>query len=306
LVSALRLRVRRRHRIGPASARRAASGRARGGMVGGRVDGHLGSFDETISQPQSRRFASSPGKAVKSGKAYTDMMSGRMQSPGRKMPAVAIRHVLDAFAGPGQLGTPQTSPLVLLPTEILSVIVNLVAGASVKKPDFGNFVRACRRIYTVSLAVLFRGVPLDEKNGISKLRNFAFGSANTDKTSFVRVLRVPHFLNWNKGNLDVLAKCLLHVRHFSFTTRFSKLLGTIWELLKAAPMLTHLELNLEDEAFRSFSESVFPPSVRRLDLNYIRGRNAYTFKRREDPFEFADLARMLNDRAPNLAEIRFN
>jgi len=77
-------------------------------------------------------------------------------------------------------------------------------------------------------------------------------------------------MTWTKGNLKILAKCLLHVRSVSFEAGGPKILSTVWAVLRDAPILETLALTLRGDISGAFNDqSVFPPSVRVLHL-YMR------------------------------------
>ena len=195
----------------------------------------------------------------------------------------------------GQPGPEQTAHIAFLPPEILSEIISIVAREGVKKKDAENLLRSCRAIYCAGLPLLFREVTLDSKTGVEKLRALAGGPTGIDCTSFVRVLKIPAGMTWTKGNLNVLAKCLLHARRVSFEAGGPKILSTVWAVLKDAPMLETLALTLRGDVSGAFNDqSVFPTSVRVLHL-YMRDRP-----------KGDDLINMLDTRAPHLEEIRLD
>jgi hypothetical protein len=136
---------------------------------------------------------------------------------------------------------------------------------------------------------------LDGKAGVVKLHNLSAGPTGIDKTSYVRVLQIYAGLVWTKGDLGILDRCLLNVRRLSFTAHGSKVLGNVWEVVKDAPKLEHLELFLFGDVFDSFNcHTVFPASVRVLHLHIKGPKHAKAF------------ICMLDSRAPNLLEIRID
>jgi hypothetical protein len=224
-----------------------------------------------------------------------------MDTVSQKMPESSHGGDTGASNAPGDAGrvsgsNVQTAPIALLPVEILSEIIKLVAANGVKKQDVENTLRTCRAVYCAGLPLLFREVTLDSKTGAEKLKALAGGPTGIDKTEFVRVLKVPAGLAWTGKTKEVLKKCLANVTRFEFTAHGKKVFETIWKLLDSAPMMKELRLELHNDAFLAFdAQTVFPASVRLLSL-HLQERPVRAGKH-------VELFTMINDRGPDLTDV---
>ena len=188
----------------------------------------------------------------------------------------------------------QTAPIALLPPEIVSLIVNLVAVDGAKTPEFKAPVKTCRAGYLAGLPWLYREINRWGSDAALKLKGIACGYTGIDKTSFMRDLYIGSGVRWNKGSLGVLAKCLASVNRLFLSAGNKNVLQTIWDLvLSDATVLEELELRVYGDAMEFFKETtVFPASVRVFHTDALE----HGFK--------SPLKDMIDQRAPNLRDLR--
>jgi hypothetical protein len=106
----------------------------------------------------------------------------------------------------------QTAPIALLPSELLSPIIEIIAREGMRKPDLVNLLKTCRAIYCAGLPVRFRKVTLDERTGPRRLAVIEGGPTGMDKTSYVREILVPGCVNLD--SLTSLKICSFYTKEF--------------------------------------------------------------------------------------------